>query len=129
MKNLIRSIILLGVFFNCTFLLYSQDINPVGKYQLRHNIPKEAFSYSDSVIEYPIWIHEEFIELKRNKSVYITVVNSDKSEQKIKGTWCLKDGNIEVKSSLGNFKFVLVTIDKKPHLNSIENRFKYYIKI
>ena len=50
MKNLIRSIILLAVFFNCTFLLYSQDINPVGKYQLRHNIPKEAFNYNDDSI-------------------------------------------------------------------------------
>lgn len=129
MKNLIRSIILLGVFFNCTFPLYSQDMNPVGKYKLRHNIPSEAFRRNDSIIEFPIWSHDEFIELAKNKKVHITIVTTDKSEQKIEGTWNKVDDKIEVKTEIGNFIFKLIIIDKKPHLKLVDNEFKFYMKI
>lgn len=110
----------------------SQSSNFVGTYKLLHTIPKEAFiGNNDSIVEFPVYLHKETIELKKNKKARITIVKNDQSEEILKGNWVKVNETIELvieNETKNKLTFVLITIDDTIHLKLTNNSFKYYKK-
>lgn len=132
MRPILFKILFLGLISFSHSNAISQSNKLSGTYKLRHNIPKEAFKdHNDSIVEFPIWIHDETIELKKNKKAKITTVKNDQSEEILIGNWVKVNETIELEienETFDKFTFVIVIIDDIPHLKLINNSFKYYKK-
>lgn len=129
MKNLIKYLLLLGVISIFSTPLYSQNKQVTGKYQLLHNIPKHVFKGSrDSIFEFPVFIHQEIIELKKNEKARITIIQADNKEEIKNGSWIQTGNIIEIKLENAVLIFRIVSIENKPHLKLENSEFKYYEK-
>lgn len=129
MKNLIKYLFLFGLISIYTNPLHSQNKSVAGKYQLRHNFPKEAYRGNrDSIFEFPVFLFKEIIELKKNKKARITIIQTDDKEEISNGTWVQNGDTIEVKLENGKLIFRIVIIEDKPHLKLESNNFMYYEK-
>ncbi|MBU2062205.1 MAG: hypothetical protein KKH44_10205 [Bacteroidetes bacterium] len=129
MKNLIKYLLLLGVISIFSTPLYSQNKQVTGKYQLLHNIPKHVFEGSrDSIFEFPVFIHQEIIELKKNEKARITIIQADNKEEIKNGSWIQTGDIIEIKLENAVLIFRIVSIENKPHLKLENSEFKYYEK-
>ncbi|MEN9440116.1 MAG: hypothetical protein RLZ33_192 [Bacteroidota bacterium] len=130
MRPILIKILFLGLISFSQSNALSQSNNLSGTYKLRHDIPKEAFKdHNDSIVEFPVWLHDETIELKKNKKAKITIVNNDQSEEILIGNWVKVNETIELEIETNDkFAFVIIIIDDIPHLKLINNSFKYYKK-
>lgn len=129
MKQTISKMLILLIIVFSQFNIYSQSEKLSGKYSLRHNIPKVAFVNSpDSTLEFPVYLHDEIIELKKSHKANITLIKTDKSKELLSGTWSQNVDKIEITLKNTKLTFRIVSIENKPHLKLENNEFKYYEK-
>lgn len=108
--------------------IFSQNQQFTGKYRLLHNIPKNAYStIQDTVFEFPLFISNETIELRKNNKARI-VIEKDKIEDIKTGTWIYNNNRIELQINQVKLIFNIVNIEDKSHLKLENSEFKYYQK-
>lgn len=132
MRGVIFKILFLGIISFSLSSALSQTSNLSGTYKLCHNIPKDALKeYNDSIVEFPVWLHNETIELKKNKKAKITIEKNDNSEVIMYGSWSKTSEIIEIQienETKDKLTFDIISIDETIHLKLTNHDFKYYKK-